>query len=234
MKKNKRTVGKKTSQKKSSDLSSAWFTKLGWNHNLSEHGKAFTAYDRAATLGLNLSETSKSVYVVAGKPALGIAIVMVPADARIDLVAVKKKLGWTKISLWPEPEVLKHFKLNAKQPLPPIGTWLNIPTLLDKRLLKAKIIAVPAEKFTWSAIINPKNLQTAANILGNFGLKQSIPMPWLKKSNSKKKKNKKKNNKKTKANYQQKFTGSNKAKKMPKSKAKSSKKTIKVKSKNRK
>jgi len=161
---------KKTSKKAKSKIKvlSNQITKLldqaKVKYNILEHKVVYTAHDVSATTKKKLSEIAKVVLVKADKSWV---LVVVPAGKYIDLKAIQKVLasakggstsGGKKVSIASEKDITKYLKTKIGL-LHPFGHVYNIPTLIDKNLIKAKKIIASAGSYTHSVEVAIKDFE---------------------------------------------------------------------------
>lgn len=133
-----------------------------------EHKTVYTAYDLAQTLRKNLHEIAKALVVKAD----GIyAIVIVPASHRLHLGQLKKVLKAKKISIPDEKIMVKIFKVKPGA-LSAFGKFHNVPTFIDKSLLKTQQAIFQAGSFTDSVRMSVKDfIEMEKATVANFAKK---------------------------------------------------------------
>lgn len=137
-------------------------------YEIVEHRKVFTAFDSAETQDVKLSEVAKAVLLKGKK---GFYLAVLPAGNNCDFKALSK-LTSDKISIAKEKDITKNLKTKIGL-IPPFGSLFKIPVFLDKKLLKAKKINLPAGSYTESVVMNLKNyLKLETPVPGNFSIKK--------------------------------------------------------------
>lgn len=133
-----------------------------------EHRKVFTAFDATQTQHLKLNEVAKGV-LVKGKKNLYVAVL--PAGANCDFKALGK-LVQDKISMANEKDIKAKLKTKIGL-ITPFGTLYTAPLALDKKLMKNKIIYLPAGSYTESIALAVKDyIKLETPIVGNFSKKK--------------------------------------------------------------
>jgi Ala-tRNA(Pro) deacylase len=151
----------------------------------------FTVYDLAQTLKRDLTTIAKTLLIKADKRLM---LVVVPANAKLDFVKLKKSLKAKNVSLAKEKEMQTN--LNVKPgAVTPFGTIHKLDVVMDKALLKAKRALFGAGSFTESVDMKVKDFVKLVNpIVSAIGEKSGLK---LQNPKSAKKSTKKKNVKKT-------------------------------------
>ena len=139
------------------------------------HKTVFTAFDTAATLKAKLNEVGKTLVlkvepaVLWGKKTSNYVLVLLPANLRLDLQKLKKQLKVKKLEIVKEKAIQKAGKLKGGA-IPPFALFANIPTYIDKALLKTKSVIVNAGTHTDSLRLKAKDLiKSGGKALGSFG-----------------------------------------------------------------
>jgi Ala-tRNA(Pro) deacylase len=147
-------------------------------YEIVEHRKVFTAFDSAETQHEKLSEVAKAVLLKgkksrkAGSGSAGnLYLAVLPAGNNCDFKALGK-LAADKVSMAKEKDI--NTKLKTKIGLiPPFGSLFGLPMFIDKKILKNKIINLPAGSYTESVIMNMKDYMKLENPTeGNFSVKK--------------------------------------------------------------
>ncbi len=123
-------------------------------HDVLEHKTVYTAYDAAQTMGEKISNITKTLALKVDKKY---ALVVIPADRRLDLEKLKKSLGVKKLSIVKEISIEKIFKIKTGKLLP-FGTFHKVPVYVDNVLLKSKAIIVSSGTHTESLRLKAKDL----------------------------------------------------------------------------
>lgn len=121
-------------------------------YKVEEHKKVYTAFNEAETQHLKPKEVAKTVLVKADK---GYALVVVPAQKRVDFNKVKKVLRAKKVSMARESDMAGVLKTKIGL-VHPFGNLYKLPTLVDNALLKQKTMMASAGSYTESIEISAK------------------------------------------------------------------------------
>ena len=133
-----------------------------------EHRKVYTAFDAAETQDLKLTEVVKAV-LLKGKKNLYLAIL--PAGNNCDFRALSK-LTADKVSMAKEKDITAKLKTKIGL-IPPFGSLFQLPSFIDKKLLKNKKINLPAGSYTESVVMAVKDYLKLENPTpGNFAVKK--------------------------------------------------------------
>jgi len=112
-----------------------------------QHRTVYTAYDKAATLKVNLKTVGKTLLLSLDKNP---AIVLIPANKHLDKNKLKKTAKAKKIDFLSERVIknkLKGVKVGA---VPPFGSLWKISTFADNSLLKTPKIYINSGDNGWS------------------------------------------------------------------------------------
>jgi Ala-tRNA(Pro) deacylase len=121
----------------------------GVAYEIISHKKVFTAYDAAATLKRELKDIAKSLLVQIDKR---LALVLVPADKKIDLAKITKKFQAKKVSIAREAVMSKLLKIKPGA-LSAFAKLHKIELVIDKSLLKSKKVVLSSGSYTESIIM---------------------------------------------------------------------------------
>jgi len=137
-------------------------------YKILEHRKVFTAFDATQTQHLKLIEVAKGV-LLKGKKLFYLAIL--PAGTNCDFKALSK-LASDKLSMAKEKDIAAKLKTKVGL-IAPFGTLYQIPSFIDKKLLKNKKIILPAGSYTESVELSLKDYLKLENpTAGNFSIKK--------------------------------------------------------------
>lgn len=117
------------------------------------HKTVFTAYDASQTLKKELKEIAKNLLVQVDKTY---ALVIVPANKRLDLQKLKKVLGAKKITIPNEKVMVKVLKIKPGA-ISSFGRLHRLETLVDKAMLKTKQAVFSTGSFTDSVLMKVKD-----------------------------------------------------------------------------
>lgn len=140
-------------------------------YEILEHKTVFTAFDKAQTLKVPEKIIGKTLVMkVNGK----LALVLISASQNLDLKKFKKKTKYKKVDFVSEKLIktkLKGVKVGA---IPPFGILWNLPTFVDKNLMKNPKIIVNGGDYKFSLKISPTILKKLVPdlVIGNFGKKR--------------------------------------------------------------
>jgi Ala-tRNA(Pro) deacylase len=107
----------------------------------SKHPVAYTAREVATVGHLPLHKVAKTVVFV-GEGGHGMAVV--PADALVDLAALRGVLGVPTLRLATEQELAALFPETELGSMPPIGNLFDMPVFFDRSLVDEKFIGFNA------------------------------------------------------------------------------------------
>lgn len=149
------------------------------------HRKVYTAYDAAQTLKKELKEVAKNLLIKADK---GYALIVVPADRKLNLNKIKKALGAKKVSIPKEKDMIKVLKIKPGA-ISSFGKLHKVDVWVDKNLAKVKKVLLSTGSVTDSVVMKIKDFidmeeANLADLAEKGGYK-------LQKNNKKKKKAKK-------------------------------------------
>jgi Ala-tRNA(Pro) deacylase len=107
----------------------------------STHSVAYTAREVAAVEHISPHKVAKTIVFVTEE---GYAMAVVPADALVDLEALRRLLGVDALRLATEEELAELFPGAELGSMPPFGNLFGLPVFFDRRLLTEKIVAFNA------------------------------------------------------------------------------------------
>lgn len=138
------------------------------NYEEIKHKTVYTVHDKAETMKKKLKEIAKTLALKADKKYI---LVVLPADARLDLAKLKNLLGVKKLEIIKETVLSKVFKIKPGTHVP-FGTYHKIPVFVDKALLKSRVVIASAGSYTDSVKIKTKDLlRTGGELLNSFSKK---------------------------------------------------------------
>ncbi len=138
------------------------------------HKTVYTAYDAAQTLKKQLKEIAKTILVEADKTH---ALVVLPADKKIDMEKLKKALGAKKISIPNEKVMIKVLKIKPGT-LSSFGRLHKMDVVVDKAMLGVKKIVVSTGSFTDSVFMKVKDfIQSEEARLANVAMSGGYKIP---------------------------------------------------------
>jgi len=142
-----------------------------------EHRTVYTAFDKAQTLRVPEKIIGKTLVIKMGRDY---AIALTGANKILDIAKFKKvintlreKIGQKpvkKISFGTERWMKKRLIGVKVGATPPFGNLWELPTFIDKSLLKNRKIIVNGGDYNWSIEISPVNLKKLIPdlVIGNF------------------------------------------------------------------
>jgi len=117
------------------------------------HKTVFTAFDAAQTLKKELKEIAKNLLVQADKT---FALVILPADKKLDLNKLKQALKAKNVSISNEKVMVKVLKIKPGA-ISSFGKLHQLETLVDKAMLKTKAAVFSTGSFTDSVFMKVKD-----------------------------------------------------------------------------
>ena len=121
-----------------------------------KHRPVYTALDKARTLKIKEKLVGKTVILKVNK---NIFIVLIPADAIVNLEKIEKILNFKKIGFANEKWLKENLKGMKEGAIPPFGPIWNLPVLIDKLLLKNSKIIVNSGERTLSIQLTSSSLR---------------------------------------------------------------------------
>lgn len=147
------------------------------------HKTVYTAYDAAQTLKKELKEVAKNLLVQADKT---FALVVVPADKKIDLEKIKKALGAKKVSIPNEKVMIRVLKIKPGV-VSSFGKLHKVETLIDKAMLKTQSVIFSTGSATNSVLMKVKDfVQLEEAKLADIAAKGGYKIPKTTKKQMKK------------------------------------------------
>lgn len=102
------------------------------------HRTAFTSYSTAKAAHIDKSEFAKPVMV---KVDGTLAMVVIPADERVDLDKLRERTRAKRVDLATEEEFAPHFYDCEAGAMPALGNLYGVPVILSAKLAKRARIA---------------------------------------------------------------------------------------------
>ena len=112
----------------------SYLDKQGIDYEEIAHKTVYTAYDAAQTLKKELKEIAKNLLIKADNTY---ALVIVPADKKLDLNKIKKALSAKSVSIPKEKEMIRILKIKPGA-ISSFGKLHKLETLIDKAMLNTK------------------------------------------------------------------------------------------------
>lgn len=153
------------------------------------HRTVYTAYDLAATLKRDLGSVVKTILISADK---GYALVMLPANRRIDLKKIKKFLGSKTVGIAKESAQKKVLAITNTAVTPFAMLYGEFQVIADRSLPRVKKLIVPSGSFEESFEMTWQNLSKGTQaIVADIGevvkIKKVRKVKGAKKTKAKKK-----------------------------------------------
>ena len=138
------------------------------------HKTVYTAYDAAQTLKKELKQIAKNLLVQADKT---FALVVVPADKKVDLNKIKKALGVKKVSIPNEKVMIKVLKIKPGA-ISSFGKLHKLELIVDKAMLGAKQAVFSTGSYTDSVLMKVKDyVQMEEAKLADIAMKGGYKIP---------------------------------------------------------
>lgn len=122
-------------------------------YDIVPHKTVFTVYDLAQTTKSKLNTIAKTLLVKADK---NYHLVVLPAQKRLDLAAVKKLTQAKTVALAKEKDMLTKFKMKPGA-MTPFGSLHKVGVIVDKGLVKTEKVLMGAGSFTESLRVKMKD-----------------------------------------------------------------------------
>jgi Ala-tRNA(Pro) deacylase len=124
-----------------------YLTERGVGFEVVPHRCAFTSLQEARELGMAADEVAKTVALwTGGKYVLGVVL----ASRRLDLRLVREALEDSAVRLASEAELQADFPGYELGALPPLGSLLGVPLLVDPEVLDHEVVVFAAGSETES------------------------------------------------------------------------------------
>ena len=105
------------------------------------HRRAFTSLQEARELGVTADEVVKTVALRSGGKYV---LAVLPASRRLELRLVRETLGDPGVRLASEAELQADFPGYELGALPPLGSLLGVPLLVDPEVLDHEVVVFAA------------------------------------------------------------------------------------------
>lgn len=152
----------------------AYLDKQGIDYEEIAHKTVFTAYDAAQTLKKELKEIAKNLLIKADGTY---ALVVVPADKKLDLNKIKKALGAKKISIPTEKVMLKVLKIKPGA-ISSFAKLHKLEILVDKAMIGTKKAVFSTGSMTDSVLMKVKDyVQMEEASLADIAMKGGYKIP---------------------------------------------------------
>lgn len=164
-----------------------YLDKQGVDYEEIAHKTVYTAYDAAQTLKKELKEIAKNLIVKADNTY---ALVVVPADKKLDLEKIKKALGANKVSIPNEKVIVKVLNIKPGA-VSSFGKLHKLEMLVDKAMDSTKKVIFSTGSLTDSVMIKVKDfIQMEEAKMADIAIKGGYKIPKATKKKMIKVKNK--------------------------------------------
>lgn len=171
------------------------------------HKTVYTAYDAAQTLKKELKEIAKNLIIKADNTY---ALVVVPADKRLDLNKIKKALKANKVSIPNEKVIIKVLKIKPGA-VSSFGKLHKLEMLVDKAMIGTKKAVFSTGSVTDSVLMKVKDfVQMEEAKMADIAMKGGYKIPKATKKKMIKVKNKVASKKKVKKSAKKKVVAKKK------------------------
>ena len=120
-----------------------YLTNRGMWFEMILHRPTFTARASARAMHASATEVAKGVLIKANGDYI---VAVVPADAQVDLAAIRKLLEAADVTLVHESELTKHFPDCEEGAVPPLGSLYGMRTIIDETLARESEITFSGNK----------------------------------------------------------------------------------------
>ena len=131
----------------------SYLDKKGIDYEEIAHKTVYTAYDAAQTLKKELKEIAKNLLIQADNTY---ALVIVPADKKIDLNKIKKALSAKSVSIPKEKVMIRVLKIKPGA-ISSFGKLHKLETLIDRAMLNTKKAIFSTGSLTDSVFLKVKD-----------------------------------------------------------------------------
>lgn len=151
-----------------------YLDKHGAEYEEIAHRTVYTAFDAAQTLKKDLKDIAKNLLVQADKT---FALVVVPADKKVDLKKLKIALGVKKVSLPSEKVMVKVLKIKPGA-ISSFGKLHKMEVLVDKAMVKTKKAIFSTGSFSDSVFMKVKDfIQMEEAKMADVAMKGDYKVP---------------------------------------------------------
>ena len=139
------------------DAVSSYLRERGIDHEVVEHDETFTAAAEARASGVKPHDAAKTMVLRDGDDY---RLAVIPASERLDLHKVRDVLGASRrLRLATEEEMKADFGAFEVGAVPPLGSMLPAPEVLDRKLLEHERILCTGGDHRHSVLIDPRDLE---------------------------------------------------------------------------
>ena len=119
------------------------------------HERSFTSIDEARALGISADEVIKSVLL---ETRSGRVLAVLPASRRLGKREMEAAVGAKHVRFATEEELERDYPDQELGALPPLGSLLGVPTLVDPEVMGHETVVFAAGKRTESVRIRTEDL----------------------------------------------------------------------------
>jgi Ala-tRNA(Pro) deacylase len=146
----------------------------GVRYSHSVHSPAFTARGLASAECMPVHGVAKVVVYFGSN---GYGLLVLPGDCIVDFTEVRRLLGLTEIRLAEETDLLGLFPDCELGAMPPFGNLIEMPVLVDERLLAEEFIAFNAGTHRDVIHMSTGDFRTIVNpLVAAFALPEPVTM----------------------------------------------------------
>ena len=128
----------------------------GVQHDVLEHEPTYSAEQEAQATGEEPRHTAKTLLL---HDQGGWRLAVLPANQRLDLEKARRLLGGTRhLRLASEEEMAQEFPAFDVGTLPPVGSGLPLPEVVDVRLLYREHVVFPGGDHRHGVRLDPRDL----------------------------------------------------------------------------
>jgi putative phosphoribosyl transferase len=129
----------------------------GAPYELLEHDEALTAAAEASASGVEPERVAKTVVL---RDDDGFRLAVIPASEQLDLKRARRALGASgHLRLATEEEMDREFFSFDPGALPPFGSLLALPEVLDRRLLAHETVVCSSGDHRHSMVVSPRDIE---------------------------------------------------------------------------
>jgi Ala-tRNA(Pro) deacylase len=146
-----------TAEQRGIDAVTSYLDERGVPHEVVEHEQTFSATAEAKAAGVQPDHAAKTMVLRDGDDY---RIAVIPASERLDLHKVRDLLGASRhLRLATEEEMEADFGAFEVGAMPPLGSMLPAPEVLDRKLLEHERILCTGGDHRHSVLIDPRELE---------------------------------------------------------------------------
>jgi Ala-tRNA(Pro) deacylase len=151
-----------TAEQRGIDAVTSYLDERGISHEVVEHEQTFSATAEAKAAGIESDHAAKTMVLRDGDDY---RLAVIPASERLDVHKVRELLGASRhLRLATEVEMEADFGAFEVGAMPPLGSMLPAPEVLDRRLLEHERILCSGGDHRHSVLIDPRDLEQMAEV----------------------------------------------------------------------